>query len=150
MEKLTLGYYLYAILVGLLGGMHIPINGALGARINSTLLATFIFFGIAFFLASIALIVKWDQEAFRALGLVPKWYYLAGVISVIVVSSGTFLVTKIGAINLFVLILSSQLITRSIISHFGWLESPVSPISWIKVLGAVFLVVGALLVVKKW
>ena len=149
MNSQLLGYYLFAILVGALGGIHIPINGALGARINSTLVAVFTFYGVAFVLISIACLVRWEADAFRALGTVPRWYFIAGMISVVVVGGGTFLIPRIGAVNLFVLILSAQLIVRSIISHFGLLESPVTPITWIKALGALFLIFGAYLIVRR-
>jgi transporter family-2 protein len=65
-----------------------------------------------------------------------------------VVSSNTFLIPRIGAVNMFVVVLSFQLVSRMVISHFGWLESPVGPITLVKVIGCVFLLVGALLVVR--
>lgn len=142
-------YFLFAICIGALGGVHIPINGALGHRIGNPLVATFTFYGIAFVLISVVCLATWDPQAFRALATVPRWYFIAGLISVVVVGGGTFLIPRIGAVNLFVLILSAQLIVRSIISHFGWLESPVTPITWVKVVGAVFLVIGAILVVRR-
>ena len=142
-------YYMLAVVVGILGGIHIPINGALGTRIQSTLVATFTFYGIAFTFIALACLITWNREAFIALKSAPRWYFLAGVISVIVVGSSTFLIPRLGAINLFVVVLSLQLIARTVISHFGWLESPISPLTPWKILGAVLLLVGAVLVVRS-
>ena len=36
-----------------------------------------------------------------------------------------------------------------VLSHFGWLQSPVNPISWVKLAGSVLLFLGALLVVRN-
>ena len=141
-------YYLLAMAAGILGGIHVPINGALGARIDSPLVATFTFYGIAFLVISAVCAVTFDRPAFVALATAPRWYYLAGVISVVVVTSNTYLIPRLGAVNMFVVVLSLQLVSRMVISHFGWLESPVSPITVFKVIGCLFLLVGALLVVR--
>jgi len=142
-------YLLLAIAVGVLGGIHIPINGALGARLDSTPVATFAFYGVAFGLISLVCLVIWDRPAFTALASMPRWYYSAGVISVLVVAGSTFLIPRLGAINLFVVGVTAQLLVRMIVSHFGWLESPVSPVTWVKVLGSVLLIAGAILAVHE-
>ena len=141
-------YYALAMLVGGLGGIHVPINGALGARINSATVATFVFYGIAFVLISLLVVLTWDRQAFAALGAVPRWYFLAGVISVIVVGGSTYLIPRIGAINMFVLVLVAQMMVRMAVSHYGWLESPVSPITPYKLLGGAMLLLGTVLVVR--
>jgi transporter family-2 protein len=149
MSAQLLLYYLLAVMVGILGGIHVPINGALASRISSTLVATFTFYGIAFVIISLICLATWEREAFVALRYAPRWYFLAGVISVVVVGSSTFLIPRIGAINLFVVVLSLQLVARAVISHFGWLESPINPLTWVKVFGAVMLIAGAVLVVRN-
>jgi transporter family-2 protein len=149
MSAQLLLYYLMAVMVGILGGIHVPINGALASRINSTLVATFTFYGIAFVFISLACLATWDRGAFLALRDAPRWYFIAGMISVVVVGSSTFLIPRIGALNLFVVVLSLQLIARAVISHYGWLESPISPLTWIKVCGAALLILGAVLVVRN-
>lgn len=148
MSAQVLVYYLLAAMVGILGGIHVPINGALSTRINSTLVATFTFYGIAFLVVAVLVLLTREREAFLALPGAPRWYFLAGVISVVVVGTSTYLIPRIGAVQLFVIVLSLQMISRMVISHFGWLESPVSPISGYKLLGGLFLILGALLVVR--
>lgn len=148
MSRPVIFYVLLAVLVGALGGIHVPINGALGARINSALLATFTFYGVAFAIISTVMLLKWNAPAWRSLVAMPRWYLVAGVISVVVVGISTFLIPRLGAVNLFVIVVASQLSVRMVLSHFGWLESPVNPISATKILGGVLLVVGAILVVR--
>jgi len=144
----TIFYVALALFVGGLGGIHVPINGAIGARINSALVATFTFYGIAFVLISGLVLLTWNPAAFQALSTVPRWYFIAGVISVIVVGGSTFLIPRIGAVNMFVLVLVAQMLVRLVISHYGLLESPVSPITPYKLIGAAMLLAGTVLVVR--
>ena len=141
-------YTLMAVAIGALGGIHIPINGALGSRIHSVLVATFTFYGIAFSLIALVSLLSWDTKAFAALKTIPPWYFISGVISVIVVSGNTFLMPRIGAVNVFVLTFTAQMLVRMFISHFGLLESPVNPITAAKLIGGGLLVVGAVLIVR--
>jgi len=146
-SRMTL-YILLAIVAGTLGGIHVPINGALGERIQSTLIATLAFYGVAFTLIAAVSAVVGDREALSALLTVPRWYFVAGLISVIVVGTSTYLIPRLGALNVFVIFVGAQLLVRMVLSHFGWLQSPISPINGVKLLGAVLLLTGAILVVR--
>ena len=141
-------YILLAIAAGAMGGIHVPINGALGVRIQSTLVATFAFYGVAFVLIALASALLAERSAFTALLTVPRWYFLAGVISVVVVGTSTFLIPRLGAVNVFVIFFVAQFAVRMVLSHYGWLQSPVNPISMTKLLGTALLVTGALLIVR--
>jgi transporter family-2 protein len=143
-------YVTIAILTGALGAVHVPINGALGARIQSTAVATFMFYGVAFLIIASVTLLTTERESIRQLARVPVWLYLVpGIISVVVVASGTFLIPRLGAVNVFVITVFAQTLVRVVISHYGWLASPVDPISASKVAGAVMVAVGAVLVVRS-
>ena len=71
------------------------------------------------------------------------------MISVVVVGSSTFLIPRLGAVNVFVIFFVAQFVVRMVLSHFGWLQSPVSPISWVKLAGGLMLFLGAVLVVRN-
>lgn len=143
------GLFLFAGLAGALGGVHVPINGSLSTRIGSTFVATFTFYGVAFLLIALVNLIAFDRASFRALATVPAWYYIVpGVISVLVVGASTFLIPRLGAANVFVVAFSAQLVVRTVISHFGWLDSPASPITLTRVFGGLLLAVGAVMVVR--
>lgn len=141
--------YGLAIMIGILGGIHVPINGALGDRIQSPLLATVLFYSIGLILVGSAFLIAGNRSALMALKEAPRWYFLAGAISAVVVGSSTFLIPRLGAVNLFAIVIALQMISRMVISHYGWLESPMSPISPFKILGALMLLAGAVLVVRN-
>jgi transporter family-2 protein len=143
-------YVVIAILTGALGAIHVPINGALAARIQSTAVATFTFYGVAFLIIALVTLLTTERASIRNLVRVPVWLYLApGIISVVVVASGTFLMPRLGAVNVFVITVFAQTLVRVVISHYGWLASPVDPITASKLAGAVLVAVGAVLVVRS-
>ncbi len=143
-------YLLAAVVIGGLGAIHVPINGALGARIQSALVATLTFYAVAFIVTALLALASFEREAFRALERIPPWYYLVpGLISVAVVGGNTWLIPRFGAINVFVVAVFAQTVVRVVISHYGWFESPVDPITAPKLLGAVMVSLGAVLVVRS-
>ena len=142
-------YVALAIFTGALGAIHVPINGALAVRIQSTTVATFTFYGVAFLIIAGITLLTADRESIRQLGSVPIWLYLVpGAISVLVVGSSTFLMPRLGAVNVFVITVFAQTLVRVVISHYGWLASPVDPISAPKLVGAAMVALGAVLVVR--
>ncbi len=149
MDRMTLLYILLAAVAGGLGAVHVPINGSLGARIGSPLVATFAFYAVALMVIGSLCAVRADAGAFRELASAPRWYLIAGVISVVVVGLSTYLIPRFGAMNVFAVTVTMQLIGRTLISHFGWFDSPVQVINGPRVLGALLLLIGALLVVRS-
>lgn len=142
-------YLALALAAGALGAIHVPLNGALGTRISSAVVATFTFYGVAFLAIAAITLLSSERESLRALSGVPAWYYLVpGLISVAVVGSNTFLIPRLGAIEVFVVTITAQIVVRSVISHFGWFASPQNPIDATQVLGAALVVSGAFLVVR--
>lgn len=143
-------YVVIAIVTGALGAIHVPINGALGARIQSTAVATFTFYGVAFLIIAAITLLTSERQSLRKLEGVPVWLYLVpGIISAVVVFSGTFLMPRLGALNVFVITVFAQTVVRVVISHHGWLASPVDPITAPKLAGAAMVALGAVLVVRS-
>ena len=143
-------WFALAIVAGILGSLHVPLNGALSVRIQSTMVATLTFYGVAFLsIASISFFLA-PRASLQALLETPVWYYIVpGLISVTVVGTNTFLIPRLGAINLLVITVAAQLLGRIVISHFGLFESPVDPISWQKFAGGILVIGGAFLVVQN-
>ena len=79
-----------------------------------------------------------------------KWYqYSGGLLGAFVVTVTLVSVSRIGAANMFVLIIAGQLITAVIIDHFGMLGLQPSTITFQKTIGVMLLVFGVYLVNKK-
>ena len=149
MNRETLLLFALALLVGGLGAIHVPINGSLGVRLGSSLVATLTFYSVAL-TAIVALnLLFFDRSAFVKLSTVPVWTWLVpGLISVAVVGANTFLIPKLGAVNVFVVAIGAQVVVRTVLSHFGLLNSPIDPVTAPRLLGALLVFIGAVLVVR--
>ena len=64
----------------------------------------------------------------------------AGVLGACLVFAIAWLIPQIGAGPVMITLLAGQVIGGLIMSHFGWLGSPVSPISLIKIVGVVAMI----------
>ena len=53
-----------------------------------------------------------------------------------------------GRRSFFVILLTGQIISAMVISHFGWLGSPVNPLDIMKVSGAALMILGAYLTTR--
>ena len=57
-------------------------------------------------------------------------------------------VPEVGAGPFFVLLIAGQVLSALVVSHFGWLGSPVAPITMMKAAGALIMIVGVYLTKK--
>jgi transporter family-2 protein len=58
-------------------------------------------------------------------------------------------VPKIGAANVFALVIAGQLLMGLIYDHFGLLGFPQNSVNWVKVGGVLLMIGGAYLINKK-
>ena len=149
MNRETALLFALALLVGGLGAIHVPINGSLGVRLGSSLVATLTFYTVALSAVVALNLLFFERRAFVRLTEVPVWTWLVpGLISVAVVGANTFLIPRLGAVNVFVVAIGAQVVVRTVLSHFGLLDSPVDPVSAPRLIGAVLVFSGAVLVVR--
>ena len=93
-------------------------------------------------------IIAFGMLSISIQGFIMAYLYLTGFISAFIVLSITFLIPILGARKLVILSLTGQLLMAMIVSHFGALESPLDPVNFKKVIGAVLLIMGAIVSVS--
>lgn len=143
----------YAMLM-LIAGIGIPIMGALsgglGRRLQSPGSAVTIVFFVGCVISLVYLFfVEGLPDSFPA-EPVPIQYYLAGVFIVLYMFSITFVGPKFGIGNAICFVLLGQLISMSVIDHFGLMGSLLYPISMQRIIGLVLMSAGVFLVVKRF
>lgn len=79
---------------------------------------------------------------------IPPYLYLAGLAGIVIISSIAFTVSRVGVLAGSMLLVTAQLTGGTIIDHFGWMGAPVREISLSKLLGIMFLILGARLVLR--
>jgi transporter family-2 protein len=78
------------------------------------------------------------------------WYVLsAGVLGMVVVAAIAYLIPHIGAAAAMVLIVAGQLLTGSLLDHFGALGLKVNPIDLQKAAGLLIVFLGVWLTIKN-
>ena len=81
-----------------------------------------------------------------------SWYLwgIGSLFSVVGISIYFYSIPKIGMATMITLGLVGQLLFAFIAAHFGWLGSPREPITFIRLLGALCLLSGIVLINIKW
>ena len=140
-----------ALVIALLLGAGLAIQAGVNASLRTTLghplHATIVNFlvGLALVFATAAAIgLKTPPPG--NFGRSSPWMYLGGVLGAAYVLGATVLAPRLGAATLMALIVTGQLITATIIDHNGWLGFAGHPITPTRVIGAVLLVGGVILV----
>ncbi|KLI98180.1 DMT family transporter [Luteimonas sp. FCS-9] len=139
-----------AALVGMVLPLQALLNARLGALTQGALFASFVSFAVGTCALALALAAgRTPWPTLRELVALPPWLWLGGLIGAAFVFSGTLLVPRLGAAGLICLIVAGQLVGSLLVDHFGVL-SPSRPIDATRIVGALLVCAGALLVVRPW
>jgi transporter family-2 protein len=76
------------------------------------------------------------------------WSWSGGLFGSIYIAISILLLPRLGVFTVVTLIVIGQLMTSLVFDHFGFLNVPLQPVSIIRIIGAVFLVIGAVLI--RW
>lgn len=137
------------------GGIFLAIQGGLNAQLSVLLKhpllgALVAFFGSAvfallFILLGVRTIPTWGQ-----IKEVPYYLWFAGgLFSLVGISLYYYTIPRLGVSTMISLGLSGQLIFAVIAGHFGWFGLPVEPITTKRILGALAMITGIVLVNLK-
>jgi transporter family-2 protein len=137
------GLFLVGILAGSMITIQSVLNASLGQRagnFGSVLLLT----GVSIALL-VVLIIGFPATAnFKQLPGFSEWYlYIGGALGVGILAAPILLIPRIGATATLTAIVLGQLLLALLIDHFGWLSSPKIEISLLRVVGVLFLLLGA-------
>jgi transporter family-2 protein len=142
-------FYLLGLGVGIGLVVQVGMNSTLRALLGSPIVAAFISFlvGTAALAAYLAL-ARTPLPLRSQLGLVPAWAWLGGVLGAFYVASSVVVGPRLGAATLLALVVLGQLLTSLVVDHFGWLGFPQHPLTQARVLGALLLFGGVLLITR--
>ena len=142
-------YYLLGLGVGAGLVVQVGMNSTLRSLLGSPIVAAL----ISFLVGSLALAVYAGLAGtplpLRAqLAAVPAWAWLGGVLGAFYVASSVIVGPRLGAATLLALVVLGQLGTSLLVDHYGWLGFPQHPLNLVRVLGAVLLFGGVLLITR--
>ena len=145
----SLPLYLLGLGVGIGVVVQVGMNSTLRAILGSAIVAALISFVVgALALAAIAAVTREPLPVRAQPALVPAWAWLGGVLGAFYVVSSVIVGPRLGTATLVALVVLGQLGTSLLVDHFGWLGFAQHPITLVRLLGAVLLFAGVVLVVR--
>ncbi len=138
-------YLALMIFLGVVLAVHLAMNGKVGAIMNNARVANAVFWCIGAVTACAVGFTGWKAGALAPLADVSPILLTAGALGACLVFAIAWLVPEVGAGNVFITLLVGQIIGGLVMSHYGWLGSPVDPINLTKIIGVALMVGGAVL-----
>ena len=138
-------YLLVAFFLGIVMSIYLPMNSSVSRYLGSPIAASVVFYIVALATALAMLVYFGEYHLLTKIKNVPKYLYLAGIISAFMIIGTTFIIPQIGARKFFILLVSGQILMAILVSHLGILESPRDPVTIQKLIGAALVISGAAL-----
>ena len=134
---------------GLAGSIQVAVMGELGERVG---IAPALVFAavITLLVALVALVVvERSFSGVRAAYEQPKWLWLGGVMSILIVFAITLGAPRIGTAATIGLVITGNLLMAALIDRFGLFGQEEIPMAWPRLLGIVLLAAGASLTLSQ-
>ena len=138
-------FFLFTIFLGIVLTVHLAMNGNVGAAIDNARVANALFWCIGALAAVVIGATGWRSGALAGLKGVNPLLLSAGLLGASLVFAIAWAIPQVGAFGLTMGLLAGQIISGMVLSHFGWLGSPVQPIKALNLLGAAVMVAGVVL-----
>ncbi len=144
---MKLAYYGLTFLIGIVLTVHLAMNGKVGAALDNPRVGNALFWCVGAVMALLIGLSGWKAGALARLREVNPVLMVAGELGASLVFGIAFLIPRIGAAKLTLIMLSGQILAGLLLSNFGWLGSPKDPISVKNIVGALIMFVGVILAV---
>lgn len=126
-------------------------QGTINAAVSKTIglsEATFIVHLTATITIFVILILGFGHGNWSRYSQIPWFYYMGGLLGVIITYGVVMSIAKLGAGNATTAIIMGQVLAASLIDHFGLFSLNKVSFSFLRALGIVFLSLGAKLLLK--
>lgn len=144
-----LGAVLVAVLIGAILPLQGLINARLGANVGGPVVAAFVSFLVGTVMLGLYLLATRTPVALQGSLKLPAWIWAGGAFGAIYVACFTVLVPRIGAAGMICLAVLGQVTASLLLDQFGVLQAP-KPVDGLRLLGALLVLVGVVLVVAPW
>ena len=140
--------YILTILLGVVLAVHLAMNGKVGSVLQNARVGNAVFWCIGALGAMAIGLSGWQTGALDPLKQVHPALLTAGVLGACLVFAIAWLIPKVGAGSVMITLLAGQVIGGLIMSHYGWLGSPVQPITLTKAVGVLVMIGGVVLATR--
>jgi bacterial/archaeal transporter family-2 protein len=140
--------YILSLFLGVVLAVHLAMNGKVGSVLQNARVGNGLFWCIGALGAVAIGLSGWRSGALAPLNQVNPILLTAGILGASLVFAIAWLIPRVGAGNVMITLLAGQVIGGLIMSHFGWLGSPVQAITLAKVVGVLVMLVGVVLATR--
>jgi len=142
--------FLAAIVVGVSLASQAGVNAQLKVALHSPIQAAFASFLVGTLVLGLILCAqRAPWLPLREVANVPWWAWLGGFLGAFNIALSIYLAPKLGAVALAVAVVCGQVIASLFNDQHGWLGYPKLELTPNRIIGALFLVVGVIMVAKK-
>ncbi|ALC05471.1 hypothetical protein CDES_05170 [Corynebacterium deserti GIMN1.010] len=139
-----------AMLFGVIAGAIMPIQTSVNNRLRQSVGAPLMASFISFFVGTLSLIIAtWITSGHPYPGLAstagqPWWIFIGGALGVVVLTGNIVLFPRVGSVQTVILPITGQILMGLLIDAFGLWHSPHAPLTLLRILGAVAVLLGSL------
>ena len=137
--------YVFTMFLGVVLAVHLSMNGKVGSVLNNARVGNALFWCIGAVGALAIGLTGWQDGALSPLKQVHPVLLTAGVMGACLVFAIAWLIPQVGAGPVMITLLAGQILGGLLMSHYGWLGSPVQPVTLTKVAGVVVMIGGVVL-----
>lgn len=137
--------YVLTMFLGVVLAVHLAMNGKVGSVLNNARVGNALFWCIGAAGAIAIGLTGWQSGALGPLKQVNPVLLTAGVMGACLVFAIAWLIPQVGAGPVMITLLAGQVLGGLIMSHYGWLGSPVQPVTLIKVIGVAVMIGGVVM-----
>lgn len=141
----VLVFYFFTLLLGIVLDVHLAMNSEVGKALGNPRVGNALFWCIGALAAVIIGVTGWRAGALNGVRTVNPLLLTAGILGACLVFGIIWLIPQVGARGVFINLLAGQVFGGMILSHFGWLGSPVQRVTPIHIVGAIIMLVGVVL-----
>ena len=144
-----IGALLVAVLIGAILPLQGLVNARLGTHVGGPVVAAFVSFLVGTVMLGLYLLATRTPVVLQGILKLPAWIWAGGVFGAIYVACFTLLIPRIGAAGMVCLAVLGQVTASLLLDQFGVLQAQ-KPVDALRILGAVLVLAGVVLVVAPW
>lgn len=140
------------ILFGIIAGLVLPVQTLVNTRLRASTGTPFSSSLISFAVGTVTLLVIATAVTGGKFGISqalgePLWIWFGGLLGVVALTGNILLFPHLGAVQTVVLPIAGQIMMGVVIDHFGFFDSPTSPLTIVRAVGALVTLGGVIAIV---
>ena len=149
-KAIVMNSYLGLIIIAVVGGVAVALQGQFMGLIDKgigTRESVFITYASGGVLAGLVMLASRGGNL-RSWQEVPWFAFSAGMLGLVIVTTISYTVPRLGLSKAFTIIVASQFITAALLDHFGVLGAVMRPLDLSRLLGFGVLILGVWLIMR--